>query len=385
MGRDAALRPIARLLVESVQGVTTDPLDADVAREPIEAVLEAARAHRIGPAVARRIRNAPGRPGDWSLPLAAQRHLQLMRHMQAGADLRCAYEALTNAGVTCVVGKGPVAADLIWPAPDMREYYDVDLFVDRRDFGRALAALIEAGCVLVDRNWPEILRSRRAEVSLCGPAGTHLDLHWDIAVVPKLRRAFRVDLPAMLARSQDAVLGTGARVRVFDPVDTVFHLTFHAAQAGADRLMWIGDIHYAAAHPDFSWRTFAERCRSARFGVPAALVLARVDRSLGFARRPPETLLDGGVWGRWARARDAAGAFPGLPGDPRIGGRLYASARPSAIASAREAVVSAYRTRMIERRVATNGPEERVLYRDVPDAPSRVAYLGAVSNPASGL
>jgi hypothetical protein len=149
--------------------------------------------------------------------------------------------------------------------------------------------------------------------------------------------------------------------------------------------MWIGDVHYAAGMPGLSWETFADRCRAARFEVPAALVLARVDRSLGFDRRPPESVLDGGPWGRWARARDAGGAFPGLPGDPRIGGRLYAGARTGVLASARETVVSACRTRVIERRVARRGPDDRVLYRDVPDAASRVAYLGAVSNPASGL
>ncbi|WP_028707945.1 nucleotidyltransferase family protein [Propionicicella superfundia] len=379
------LRPLAGLLVEAVRGVTSAALGEEVAREPSESVVAAGRMHRVGPALHRRVKDAAGRPADWAAPLAAQRHLQLMRHMQAGADLRLVYEVLAGAAVTCVVGKGPVAADLVWPAPDMREYYDVDLFVDRRDFARALDLLLAAGCVLADRNWPEILRTGRAEIALRGPAGTHIDLHWDIAVTPKLRRAFRIDLPAMLGRSREAVLGSGARVRVFDPVDTVLHLVFHAAQAGAGRLMWIGDVHYAAAAPGFEWTEFAARARGARFETPAALVLARVDRCLGFAHRPPDGVLAAGLWGRLAHRRDARGAFPGLPGDRATGGRLYSSARRTVVASSREALVEAYQVRAIERRVAAEGPEERVLYRDVPDPAAREAYLAAVSDRESGL
>ncbi|WP_022882161.1 nucleotidyltransferase family protein [Gryllotalpicola ginsengisoli] len=378
----AGLRPLQRLLIDSVRPGRADrPLGELVGGVHLGAVVSAGAEHRVTPALARRMRHAPDAPEGWSALLERVRTAQLVRHMRASEDLRILSQTLADGGVPWAVAKGPVAADLIWPSPDMREYYDVDVFVDRHEFPRALELLLAAGCSLVDRNWPELRRTMRAELALKGPAGTHIDLHWDMAVPPKLRSAFRTDMRGMLARSRPATLGSGVGVRVFDPVDTVLHLVFHAAQAGANRLMWIADIHHATALPDFDWGEFAERSAAARTRVPAALVLDRVSRCLGFRTPPPEAVLAPAArfWGALVRRKDDSVPFPGLPGDRHLGGVLFSSARDTVTASAVEAAISGWRTRRTERRVDRHGPEERVLYQDVPDVRARRAYLAAVS------
>jgi hypothetical protein len=368
------------LLVESALGVRDVPLEESILASGWEQAAVAARDHRVTPALARRISTAPNAPSSWIAALDVHRHAQLMRHMQASADLAVLSAAFAGADIHWVVGKGPVAADLIWPSPDMREYFDVDVFIGRHDFARAIDLLLDVGYELVDRNWPELLHTMRAEIALRGPAGSHLDLHWNIAVVPELRRAFRVDMTAMLERAVPARLGSGVQVHVFDQVDTVFHLAFHAAQAGANRLMWIADIHHAADSERFDWLELAARARSARTDVPLAMVLARVHRTLGFRNEPPALLLTpaDGTWGRLAAGRESRSPFPDLPGDKRRGGLLYSSARPTLRGTVRRATASGWARWRTERDVERHGPIERSLHRNVPDTRAREEYFAAI-------
>src|SRR5207342_3091634 len=105
-------------------------------------------------------------------------------------------------------------------------------------FADALQALDEVEFQLVDRNWPLLRSTMRAEVAMAGKYGTPVDLHWHIAVPKNLRLSFDIDIDGMLKRSTLGMLGNGLEVPVLDPVDTVFHLAFHAAQSGGGRLVW---------------------------------------------------------------------------------------------------------------------------------------------------
>lgn len=375
---------LRRLLIESARGDATGPL-GDVRRLPIEDVIAATMQHRVTPAVARRVDAAPDAPESWRGPLQRRRHEQLLRHMQAGSDLQLIREVLGGAGIRWVLGKGPVAADLLWPNPDMREYYDVDVFLAPEDFERALAHLTDAGFAYVDRNWPELRRTMRAEIALRGPAGSHLDVHWDIAVPESLRRTFRTGLASMLDRSVEAVLGSGARVRVFDPVDTALHLVFHTAQNGANRLMWIADIWFATRSAHFDWDAFAQRAERARMRVMTGLVLGRVDATFGLSgdgRGSPAVA--GSAWARFAGVIGRRTAFPALPGDRHAGGTEFSSARDTLPASAIQAARQAWTLRRIESAAARTPASERVLYLDVDDADAREAYFAGVRRAATG-
>lgn len=369
---------MAQLLIDATLGVRDASLGG-VVREDVDSVVEAAHLHRVGPAVHRLVRRSEQVPTSWKGPLAAVERAQLMRHMLAQVDIKSVQTSLVASDIDFVVAKGPVAAEAIWPAVNMREYFDVDIFVSRPNFGPAVDALLEAGCQLVDRNWPEILRSRRAELALRGPHGTHFDLHWDIAVVPKLRRSFSVDLNEMLGRAVPVTLGSGIVVQTFEEVDTVLHFIFHTAQAGANRLMWAGDIHYAAGGPSFPWEVLEQRLAHARLSAPAALVLQRVADSLGFVESPSQQMLSSaGLWGSLIRRRERRAPFPGLPGDTRIGGVMFSSARESLARSAALALTEAIEVRGIERKTRKRQGDTPVLYRDVTDASARRAYFDYV-------
>ncbi|MFF2451672.1 nucleotidyltransferase family protein [Isoptericola sp. NPDC058082] len=385
--RPTVRRPLAQILLDSVAPsdrppprATPVPLDGI----RLELLADAAQDHRILPAVAKHVAGRPDCPEPWRAPLRRARDEQVVRHLGALAELAVLGAALDRAGVPWVVAKGPAAAAL-WPSPDMREYYDLDLYVPRAGFRAAVEALDAAGCTGVDRNWPLMARERRAEYAMRGPLGVHLDLHWDFAVPHGLRRSFRTDPEAMIARRRTVALGGGRDVPTFDPVDSVLVLAFHAAQAGAGRLLWLVDIAGAVAACDGARQEVGPRARAMRIDAPVALVVDRAARVLGgpgggsmggTGLRAPSALRGA------AAALDRRRGVPDLPGDPHRGGRLYAAARPGAWRTATALVGHAVAQRRIERALRRGLPDagEKALRLDVPDARAREDYLRFVDS-----
>lgn len=375
------MRPEAALLVAAVRGDARAPVvdleDLAVA----QTVLDAACAHRVLPALARYLTERDLAPAGWSGPLRQARQEQALRHLAVLAELRRVGPALESAGIDWLVAKGPVVASL-WPVPEARQYYDVDLYVPRRSFLQAREVLTALGVVDVDRNWPVLARERRAEIALATKAGTHVDLHWHVAVLPELRQAFAVDFDAMVERRRHRDVGSGLRLPTFDPADTVLTLVFHAAQAGGDKLVWLGDVWFALHDPELDVDELARRVRAARFGRPFALVLERVHRVLGVA--PGVLAALRGLGARplvdLARRLDRRHPQPWLPGDDRAAGNLYAGVRPTTVASVRHVLAA----RRAERREAAAGTNTygSVLWDDVPDAQAQRDYAAWVDSGA---
>ena len=99
-----------------------------------------------------------------------------------------------------VVMKGPVLSERCYARPDLRAYGDLDMLVPPASFPGAVAAAVDAGATLVDRNWPLAHRQMRGELMLVLPRGTVLDLHWHVLNEPEAREWFPLDPAAMVAR-----------------------------------------------------------------------------------------------------------------------------------------------------------------------------------------
>lgn len=382
------LRPLARLLVDAAVGrphVVQEALFA----EDLRRVLDAGVLHRVTPALARAL-GPTGAPPRWHDVLGAARQRQTLRHLRALEDLKVTGAALDEAGIRWAVAKGPVLASVVWPSPDMREYYDLDLFVDAGRFADAIDAVRSTGGEQLDRNWPELRRTMRAEIAMRARHGTHLDLHWHVAVPERLRRRFPVDVAGMLRRTRRVRVAPGVAVPTFDAVDTVHHVAFHAAQDGAHRLMWLADVRHAVQDPAFDWDELARRAAASRTTAPVALVLDRAERTVGLGL-PPGSPFDrarNGAWGALARHRDRDRPFPGLPGDRRLGGNVYGATRPGLTESAACLVAYTARARRDgwrhRRRETGDGSVERPLQRDVADAVARTEYFARLRPGVTG-
>ncbi|WP_229243737.1 nucleotidyltransferase family protein [Cellulosimicrobium marinum] len=370
---------MARLLVDAVRGVTDGAYEA-LPDDP-RTVVEAAGLHRVTPAVARVARARDDLPSAWRPALAGARTAQMLRHLRTTADLRVIGGALDAAGIAWAAFKGPVLTHAVWPAADMREYLDLDVLVDPRRAEDALEAVLATGAAMVDRNWPLLRDSRRAELALTGVHGTAVDLHWHVLVPPAQRRRFTVPVLDLLERRRWIDLGQGVDVPVLDATDQLHHLALHTLVGGANRLMWLGDLHYAARDPELDagrLRHDAERARSA-LGV--GMVLARTAAVLGV----PGTLREafrGAVprpWEAVVQARDGRTPFPGLPGDRHLGGALYAGARRTVAGSSVGLLRDALDARRYARRGHAGIYEVEPLGHDVPDARARAEYFAAAS------
>jgi hypothetical protein len=85
---------------------------------------------------------------------------------------------LSDAGVTSWLLKGLASGHADYPDPALRTSFDADLLVARADLGRALDALLAAGCRRTTpalRDWWERRFARAVE--LVSPDGTEIDLH----------------------------------------------------------------------------------------------------------------------------------------------------------------------------------------------------------------
>ena len=209
------------------------------------------------------------------------------RHLAFVEDAARISSCLTSAGIPHAFLKGPVIAGLHHVVPTTRTYLDLDLLVDPNDLGAALTALQDAGCRLETQNWPLLAALVPAELMLCSPAGTVIDLHWHLVMKRELRRARGIDTQEILARRREVVVH-GVTLPALDATDTLLHLCVHGADAGGDRLLWLFDIHSAVTAEPPDWAEVVRRSRETRVTAQVALMLGRSSRTFG-TRFPPDT------------------------------------------------------------------------------------------------
>lgn len=236
-------------------------------------------------------------------------------HLRALADVRAAGSVLDAVGIPWLVVKGPVLAGAYYPDPGLRTYFDVDLVVEAGHFRRAIDALEEGGCAVVEHEWDSSHRSLSVEVELSLPYGTPGDLHWHLLNDSVLRRQVNLPMTDIFQRARWMDLGMGLRARTLDPEDTVIHLALHAVVSGGNRLVWVKDIEQAvlvgSQDGSLDWGTLIDRARSAGAGLPVGTMLAQTSRILGtpVPDRVLRHLSAGRAWSRVAQAAERVSGF----------------------------------------------------------------------------
>jgi hypothetical protein len=273
----AAVRSVGAALVAAVR---REPAAGDDALRALPAehdplLVDAARFHRISPAVHVALKRATGR----TVPELAEDHsAQRRRHLLTLLELERLATVLDAAGVPWAAFKGPVLATLVYERPDLRFYNDLDVLVDPTGLRDVLQALDVHGVDYVDRNWRLIARDARGELTALLPHGTALDLHWSLINDARVRRQFRLGTRDLLSRRVHRKVGA-REVPVLEPHDRVVHLAVHAALSGGYRLLWLADLDRALAFCDAD--TLLERTRQTGTTLVVAAVLERCNRVLG--------------------------------------------------------------------------------------------------------
>ena len=222
------------------------------------------------------------------------------RHQRALSDLLLVAHALDHVGVDWLTVKGPALVTRYYESPDLRSYVDLDVLVRPRDVEVAVEALEDAGCRVLDTNWPLLHRLGVHELRLLAPSGGLVDLHWSL--MPWERGMVDgPDADTLFARSETVPLG-GVGARTLDWADALVHLALHAAGGGGHRLIWCTDLRavlQSAGRGAVSGVLLA-RADEWRAGPACALMLGRMRTSLGVAL--PDELVRGLATSAWWRA-----------------------------------------------------------------------------------
>lgn len=263
-----------RAVSELLLAVCRDEVTAAAAAAEPEAVVRAARHHRVSPLAHVRLREHA--PAAAEL-LRADRDMAKSLHIRAAMLLAQVDELFGD--VPWVVFKGPVLSELAHPVRGLRPYGDLDLLVAPQDLRRVSEVLLAAGWEVGD--YEDMLRNPEVpgEMHWFTPAGVPVDLHWAMVNMRSRRRLFTIPTEDLLAHRRRVRIGL-AEAWTMDAADTLVHVALHAALAGANRLTWMLDIDQLARQVE-DWRPVARRARQWGAHAQVALALRRATATLG--------------------------------------------------------------------------------------------------------
>lgn len=258
--------------------------------------------HGVAELVAARLAGQPHLDPALSARAEEITRRQLALDMAQEAQLKRCLTSLRAANVHAVVVKGAQLAYSHYQRPDLRPRLDVDVVIAEAERARANDALVRegyvpdlqasAGLVLHQQTYVKHLEHGRPHV---------VDLHWRLANPEVFGGVLGFDEMARDAVTIDAL---GDDARGLSPVHSLLVACIHrvAHHRGADRLIWLLDIHLIASRLDEDeWKAFVrlaidrrvaavctdglERTRQL-FGTPLFDCVARLTR--GPARARPE-------------------------------------------------------------------------------------------------
>src|SRR4051812_47640579 len=127
-------------------------LERVVAAGRLGPLLQLAKFHRVLPFVHRDLRSVRGVDERTMQALDRVAVTQTANQMRLVTDLAGFAAAIAPLGIPWLTFKGPVAAQQLYPRPELRTYRDVDLLVPRAEFQGAIDYLQRNGFEVIDRN-----------------------------------------------------------------------------------------------------------------------------------------------------------------------------------------------------------------------------------------
>ncbi|NOT02536.1 MAG: nucleotidyltransferase family protein [Phycisphaerales bacterium] len=224
-----------------------------------------------------------------NIPEAAERQLRSETDHCASVN-RYALSRLTeiagsfrDAHIDLMVLKGAALIADLYGDPGLRPMSDLDLLIHPCDADRADGLLRLLGfdrgqSLLTCDFYPRY--HYETEYRQRGPRPLRLDVH--VRPWRPLRYGRLIPAYALWGDKREVIVGAGT-MNVPGRTEMLIHLLGHAAFHGADRLLWLVDIHrYATVHHcDIDWRQFTTRLEDWRLTCASRLAIDCTERSLG--------------------------------------------------------------------------------------------------------
>lgn len=302
----AALDGLDLALAHALQAGAWSPALAQAG----DRLLERIDFHGVGPLLQASLEQAPEVPSAVQDALRERARRAAAVELARRAELVRVLDRLHEVGLEPVLLKGAALAHEVYPQPHLRPAVDVDLMVAPAQRHAVADVLRREGYATTAFQGGALVNAQASHWrELPHGVALTLDVHWRIATSPLFAHVLSYDWLRSRARPLRAL---GAHGRGPAPVDALLHGCVHRAgvegrNPGADRLIWLHDLHLLAARLDRGgWEEFvalARRhrvlrlCRRALDATEAAFdtaIPADIRAQLGAARPEPADALVGG-------------------------------------------------------------------------------------------
>jgi hypothetical protein len=236
---------------------------------PAGRVVDVADDEGLVPLVAERLA-----AGHASAPPAVAEALMARHRALAAADavrereLVALTSAWSGAGVGALLVKGAALAYQVYPRPDLRTRLDTDVLVEEAHRTRAADVLAEAGYELVRQFTGALVTYQAPYVKRRDGVAVHVvDLHWRLANPQPFGDVLSY---GEMASASEALSALGPAARGPSLLHALALACVHriAHHSGADRLIWLYDIHLLAGRASAGlWESLVDLAR--RRGVSA--------------------------------------------------------------------------------------------------------------------
>jgi hypothetical protein len=192
------------------------------------------------------------------------------------------YRLLRDRGVPVAVFKGSLLSQMSYGEIALRQAGDIDLLIDRQDFGRARALLEWLGYEMTPRLTSAQLASHlnhHCEIQFVRDDWfTVVDLHWELA--PK-SFVFNVETDEVMSRLQTVAVA-GAELQTLATEDLILYLSMHGAKHLWRALEWISSLgELIRSTESIDWDVVIERAGKIHATRMLGLALHLVERVSG--------------------------------------------------------------------------------------------------------
>jgi putative nucleotidyltransferase-like protein len=217
----------------------------------------------------------------------AERVIELTRQqvtvdMAHEAQLRCGLTSLHGAGVDAVVMKGAQLAYSHYERPDLRPRLDTDLMISAAQRALAHEVLVGGGYSPDVQASADLVLHQQTYVKPIGHGLGHvIDLHWRLANPEIFGTVLTFE---EMAREAVGIAALGGEARGLSPVHALLVACIHrvAHHRGAERLIWLLDIHLLASRFDDSeWSAFVSLAAERGVAAVCADGLERTQQLFG--------------------------------------------------------------------------------------------------------
>ncbi|MDY6781044.1 MAG: nucleotidyltransferase family protein [Cyanobacteriota bacterium] len=196
--------------------------------------------------------------------LASRFTVNLQRNFFLTAQLLKILKAFKEKNILVIPFKGSILATTLYQNLALRQFYDIDLLIEKRDFFKAKRILEDCGYYntnCLNYNQENIKLNANYEQDFFHPEfKIGIDLHWDIS--PPF---FSINFPisAMLNRVKPLKLA-GNKISVLSPEDSFIVLCVNGSKEGWTSLQRICDIaEFIQAYSEMNWDRILQKAEAA--------------------------------------------------------------------------------------------------------------------------